>query len=106
MYLKDFVYKDNDGIHFPDARTGSENFYELDVKEYLIYEDEDLVRAEWTAEKGIEIIHDEIHKKEGIVAIKVKTPIVGSYSLVCRLITADHGVEQTTVIPMVIKVYE
>ena len=103
MIPKKYNYVEIDGNHWPDADKGDNLFYSLDFSCWLNGEEDSFVSAEWTLPDGVTSDESFIGVDEAV--IKIHTPSIGSYKVICTLTSNDRGREQTNVIPMVLKVY-
>lgn len=105
MNLKTYIYKAPDGVHFPDARVGEEKIYEIDLGPYLGHTYDSLEQAGWSADAGLEIIEEFLNVSIKLSKVKVKTPIIGSFTIICTVRSiSPAGTDQITKVPMIIKV--
>lgn len=100
---KKYSYTDIDGLHWPDANVGDNLFYSIDFNCWLHEESETITSVNWIIPEGVESEQDLV--TDNIGHVKIETPNIGSYKIVCELGTTELGLDQVNAIPMIIKVY-
>jgi hypothetical protein len=100
---KKFPYKNIDGNHFPDADVGDELYYALDFTCWLNSENDAIVGARWEVPEGVIKLDDFVLDDQG--NIKISTPNIGIFKILCYLTSAELGFEQINAIPTMLKVY-
>jgi hypothetical protein len=103
MIPKKYHYLDVDGNHFPDADEGDELIYTIDFSCWLTQERDDFVSAAWEVSSGAVLIEQFVEGTRALV--KVSTPTVGTFKLVCTLNSTEAGKTQINKVPMMLKVY-
>jgi len=105
MLIKDYFYKDFDGVHYPDARKGTEYTYGVDFNNFLESEDGTINNVEWSFEKGVNGKDAGFMPFNPNVAMAViETPCVGTYTVKCRMGYTAAGAKQHIMVPLEIKV--
>ena len=103
MIQRKYSYKDLDGNHWPDADKGDNLFYAIDFTKWLTNEADTLDSVAWTLPDGITSSEEFIAGNEGHV--KLSTPRVGNFKIICTMMSDDNGQIQENIIPMILKVY-
>lgn len=103
MRPKNYPYKASDGNHWADAPLGDHQFYAIDFSQWLTEEGDELLSVSWEVSEGLE--GTESHESGTEAYIKLKTLQYGSFRVTCTLITEENGLQQTKVIPMMLRVY-
>jgi hypothetical protein len=103
MIPKHYIYKDIDGMHWPDAPKGNAEYYSINFEEYLACELDALVGVEWEVPE--EISSEDPHLEGGEAFIKLIANSRGSHKILCKVDMIEFEKTQTKVIPMVLKVY-
>jgi hypothetical protein len=105
MLIKDYFYKDFDGIHYPDARKGAKYTYGVDFNNFLEEENGVINNTEWSFDKGLngkDIGY--MPTLPNVAAAVIESPCVGSYTAKCKMHYTVEGIAQHILVPLVIKV--
>lgn len=101
--IKDYPYTDIDGRHWPDAAYGSSEYYALDFYHYLNTENDTKVDVTWEIPDGL--VGSDSFEDATTAYIKITANKRGSFKVVMKLDSIEAGKEQTTVLPIILKVY-
>lgn len=101
--IKSFPYIDIDGNHWPDAAYESAEYYSIDFSEYLDSEEDIQVSVEWVIPDGL--VGEDSFEDATTAYIRITTFKRGSHRIVFKLTSSEAGKEQTTVLPIILKVY-
>ena len=102
--MKKYVYRDGDGVHWPDANKGDDLYYAIDPNVWLACEVDSLVSISWEVEEPL-VSTDSFIAEDGIAHIKLLTPRVGYYKVTAIIFSQEETAVQKNVVPMKIKVY-
>jgi len=103
MSVKNFLYKDVDGNHWPDAALGSSLYYAICFGSWLTSENDSLVNVTWSLPDGV--TGEDSFEDEDEAFIKLTPTKRGSFTIVCNLTSSESGKQQIKTVPMVLKVY-
>ena len=101
--IKKYSYKDVDGFHFPDANTGDDLFYAVDVSNWLVTEADTLSTVQWSYPSGVTSSENYLNGSEA--TIKIATNKVGTYKINCKITSIENGKTQVNTVPMMLRVY-
>ena len=101
--MRDYIHTDSIGIHWPDTPKGSDNYFTIDLSTWLENEVDTLVSNSWELPSEVTSSDDYISNNQA--HIKLNTGTVGIFKITLTLVTTDTSREQTTKVPMILRVY-
>ena len=101
--IKKYSYKDVDGVHFPDANTGDDLYYAVDVSAWLVTEADTLTSVQWSYPSSVTSSENFINGSEA--TIKLSTNKVGTFRITCKITSVENGKTQINSVPMMLRVY-
>lgn len=105
MIIKDYFYKDIDGIHYPDARKDTKYTYGVDFNNFLESENGTINSVEWSFEKGLLGKDAGFQPYQSNVALAlIEGPYTGTFTVICTMHYTVEGLAQHIKVPLKIKV--
>ena len=105
MIPKNYIYKDTDGDHWPDAAFGNNEYYCIDFSDWITEENDSFVSAEWTIPIGLFGSDDYVIEEDNQAFIKLRADGRGSFKVNLALTTMEENKESTKQIVMILRVY-
>jgi hypothetical protein len=101
--IKFYPYVDVDGNHWPDTAQGSSEYYAIDLYQYLTTEEDTITGVTWTIPPGLDA--EDSFEDASTAYVKITATKRGSHKIVFTLNSIESGKAQTTVLPIILKVY-
>ena len=106
MKIKDYFYEEPDGIHYPDARAGTEAVYEVDFSRFVDAEGGALQRVQWKVSAMLTLRTYYMNQENPNVACAlIGSPCVGSHKVTCIGEILKDGLVEVFPVELIIKVY-
>lgn len=104
MNPKKYVRLEPDGVHWPDADVDDDLYYGIDYNNCIdVAGGEEITNVEWRLEEGITTSDSYVQDNNAI--IKINSPKIGTFKVVCLLTTLFSGKSETQASPMLLTVY-
>lgn len=104
MDVKKYVRVQPDGVHWPDADVGDDLYYGIDFNACInVAKGEEITGVEWILPD--ELTSSDSFVQDNIVNIKLYSPTVGTFKVICKLSTLLSGKSETQAAPMMLTVY-
>lgn len=104
MIVRDFIYEDLDGSHWPDAELGSELIYAIDASEWSNREDDTITKYSWFSPNSDAVTIIDSFVDDSFAYVKLGAYKYGTYKIYCNITSEEAGIEQKKVIEMLLTV--
>ena len=99
-----YVYEDLDGTHWPDAVVNTEEYYAIDVNNYLNSENDSITQVSWVVSSPEHCTVLDQGSSDTVAFIKLKPIRVGIYKITLIMNTKERNTTQGIRKKMLLKV--
>ena len=104
MKLKNSIYEDFDGTHWPDAIAGAVEWHSIDFEACLTDKNATLEKVYWFIDKGVSTYDQVIDGTKAGVKLALLHP--GIFKVTCKAYLKNENAEQETqTVRLIIRVY-
>lgn len=103
MRLKNYIYEDFDGTHYPDVFAGTVEWHSLDFSHCFLEEGTYIDKVHWFYDKGVASYGEKI--SGSTVSTKLSLAYPGIFKINCKAYIVSPNEKETHVQRMVIRVY-
>lgn len=103
MRLKNYIYEDFDGTHFPDAYTGTVEWHAISFEHCFIHKGTRINKVHWFYDKGVSSYEEKVQGSTALIKLALLHP--GVFKINCKAYIQADGEQETHVQRMIIRVY-